>query len=135
MVMGYVVGLRNNRLDEISALVDAGAGAGKVRTYDGSRPATGGAATTLLAENVMSDPAFAAAAAGVLTANAISDDVSANAAGDGTWARVVDSNDVVVLDGSVSTTGGGGDLQYNTVTFSVGLNVAISSFVITGGNP
>ena len=133
MTIGYLVALRNNMLDEIAALVDAGAGAGKLRIYNGSRPATGGTATTLLAELTFSDPAFAAAAAGVLTANAITDDTSADAAGTATWFRVVDSNNVFVYDGSVGTSGE--DLNLNTTTFSVGLNVAISSLTITEGNP
>lgn len=135
MTLGYVAGLRNNQLDEITALVDAGAGAGKLRHYDGSRPATGGAATTLLAENVLSDPSFGAAAAGVLTFNAISDDVSANAAGTGTWMRILDSNDVVVMDGSIGLTSSGEDLELNSVGYTVGLKVEVTAGTITGGNP
>ena len=48
MALGYLVALRNNQLDEIPALIDAGVGAGKLKIYDGVRPATGGTATTLL---------------------------------------------------------------------------------------
>lgn len=133
MTIGYVVLLRNAMLNQIATFADAGAGAAKLRIYDGTRPATGGAATTLLAELIMSDPAFAAAAAAVLTANAISDDVSADAAGTATWMRIVDSNNVVVYDGSVGTAAA--DLILNTVTFSIGLNVAVNSLTITEGNP
>ena len=133
MALGYAVTLRNARLDAIDDAANAGAGAAKLRYYDGSRPATGGAATTLLAEQTMNDPAFGAAAAGVLTANAIADDPSANAAGTGTWARVVDSDNVVVYDGDVGLSGS--DFNLNTTTFSVGLNVATTSVVITAGNP
>ncbi len=133
MALGYIVALRNSRLDEIAALVDAGAGAGLLRIYDGARPATGGAATTLLAELTMSDPAFASAAAGVLTANAITDDASANAAGTATWFRLVDSTGTVVYDGDVATAAS--DLNLNTTTFSIGLNVAVTSLTITEGNP
>lgn len=133
MTIGYVVLLRNAMLDQIDTFANAGAGAAKLRIYDGTRPATGGAATTLLAELVMSDPAFAAAAAAVLTANAISDDTSADAPGTATWMRIVDSNNVVVYDGSVGTAAA--DLILNTVTFSIGLNVAVTSLTITEGNP
>ena len=133
MSLGYLVALRNNMLDEIVTLVDAGAGAGTLRIYDGSRPATGGAATTLLAELTFGDPSFAAAAAAVLTANAITDDSSANAAGTATWFRVVDSDATFVYDGDVSTSGS--DLNLNTTTFSVGLNVSVTSLTITEGNP
>lgn len=132
MTMGYLTALINNQLDEIAALVDAGAGAGLIRIYDGVQPATGGTATTLLAELTMTDPAFAAAAAAVLTANAISDDTSANAAGTATWFRVVDSVGTFVADGTAGT--GGTDLVLNTDVFSIGLNVSISAFTITGGN-
>lgn len=134
MALGYVVLLRNAMLNQIAAFADAGAGAAKLRIYDGSRPATGGAATTLLAELVMNDPAFITPpVAAVLTANAINDDIAANAAGVGTWFRVVDSDNVVVYDGDVGTSGS--DLNLNTTTFSIGLNVAVTSLTITEGNP
>lgn len=133
MALGYLAALRNTRLDAINTLVNAGAGAGLLRIYDGSRPATGGAATTLLAELTFSDPAFTAAAAGVLTASAVTDDTSANAAGTATWFRVVDSVSTFVYDGDVATSGS--DLNLNTTTFSIGLNVSVTSLTITEGNP
>jgi hypothetical protein len=120
-------------LDEITPLVDAGAGAGFLRIYQGTRPATGGAATTLLAELTMSDPAFLAAAAGVVTADTITDDPSANAADTATWFRITDSDGNAVYDGDVGT--GGSDLNLNTTTISVGLNVAVTSLTITEANP
>ena len=58
-----------------------------LRIYDGTRPATGGAATTLLAE-LTCNATFAPAASGVLTLNAITQDSSANA-GTATWFRIV----------------------------------------------
>ena len=132
MTMGYVEGLRDNQLDEITPLFDAGAGAAELRIYNGTQPATGGAATTLQSENVMNDPAFNAAAGGTVSADTIADDTSAVGSSTGTWFRVVDSNDVVVMDGTAGTAAT--DLILNTDVFSVGLNVSISSFVITGGN-
>jgi hypothetical protein len=129
MALQYLVALRNNMLDEINTLINAGAGAGKLRIYDGSQPATGGAVTTLLSENILSDPAAPAASAGVLTFSAISDDTAADATGTGTWFRIVDSNDVFVLDGPIA------DLNLNTNEITIGVNVEISGFVITEGNP
>ena len=70
MTLGLATTLRNARLDQITAAIDAGT-AGLLRIYDGSRPATGGAATTLLAELTLSDPSSGAAAGGVLTFSAI----------------------------------------------------------------
>ena len=132
MTLGYATALRNNQLDEVAALVDAGAAGGKLVLYDGSRPATGGTATTEVATLTFSSTAFAAAAAGVLTANAITDDASATG-GTPTWFRVVDSDDNFVFDGDVGTSGS--DLNLNSTVIAAGSTVSVSSFVITAGNP
>ena len=133
MALAYNVTVRNSRLQEIQIAIDAGPAAGLLRIYDGTRPATGGTATTLLAELTFSDPSFPAAASGVLTANAINDDTSANAAGTATWFRCVDSTAGFVMDGDVGTSGS--DLNLNTTTISAGANVSVTSFVLTAGNP
>lgn len=133
MTLGIVAAVRNAMLDAINAAMNAGAGAGLLRIYDGSRPATGGSATTLLAELTLSDPAAAAASGGVLTFSAITADASANATGTATWFRIVDSTGATVLDGSVGTSGA--DLNLNTTSIVAGANVSISSGTITAGNP
>jgi hypothetical protein len=119
-------------MDEITALVDAVSN-GTLRMYNGSRPATGGAATTLLAELTMSATSFAASSGGVLTANAISDDTSADNSGTATWGRLVDSTGAAVCDFDIGTSGS--DLNLNTTTIAAGINVAVTSFVLTEGNP
>jgi hypothetical protein len=132
MALGYNVTCRNNQLDEISALIDAGAGAGLLRIYDGTRPATCGTATTLGAELTCSDPCAAAAASGVLTFSAITADASANASITATWHRFVDSTGTCVIDGNVGTAGS--DMNLNTTTITVGVQVSCTSYTITGGN-
>lgn len=132
MALGIIAAGRNNMLDELTTLIDAGVSAGLLRIYDGVRPATGGAATTLLAELTFSDPSFPAAAAGTMTANAITDDASANATGTATWFRVADSAGGAVIDGDVGTSGS--DLNLNTTSITSGVNVSVSSFVLTAGN-
>lgn len=134
MTVGIVTATRNARLDLIKTAIDAGAGAGLLRIYDGTRPATGGTATTLLAELTFSDPSAAAASSGVLTFSAITADSSANATGTATWARVVDSTGAFVLDMSVTASGGGGDLQLNSTSITSGQNVSCSSATLTEGN-
>ena len=133
MALGLVTALRNARADQIRVAVDAGAGAGLLRVYDGTRPATGGTATTLLAELTFSDPSAPAASGGVLTFNAITADPSANATGTATWCRVVDSTGAVVFDGSVGTSSA--DYILNTVSITAGVQVSCTSAVITEGNP
>jgi hypothetical protein len=89
MSISYIVGVRNAGLDAITT--QAGASA-LLRIYDGTRPATGGTATTLLAELTCNATFAGAAAAGVLTLNAITQDSSANASGTATWGRIVKSD-------------------------------------------
>ena len=132
MTVGLNVTIRNSRVDLIKTAIDAGAGAGLLRIYDGTRPATGGAATTLLATLTCSDPSAPAAAAGVLTLNAITNGTGV-AAATATWARFVDSTGAHVLDCSVGTAGA--DINLNTTTISIGVTVSVTSAVFTAGNP
>lgn len=132
MTLGINVTIRNARLDQIRTAIDAGATGGYLRVYDGTRPATGGTATTLLAELTFSDPSAAAASGGVLTFNAITADSSANASGTATWCRIVDSTGGFVADGSVGTAGA--DYNLNTTTITAGVQVSCTSAAITEGN-
>ena len=130
MALAYVESLRHTMLDAITTAAGTSA---KLRIYNGTRPATGGAATTLLAELICNATAFAAAATGgVLTLNAISQDASADATGTATWFRIVTSADAFVLDGDVGTSGS--DLNMDSVSFVAGGTVDVTSFTITGGN-
>lgn len=131
--VGLVVATRNSRLNLIRDAIDAGAGAGFLRVYDGSRPATGGTATTLLAELTFTDPSAPNASSGVLTFSAITADASANATGTATWCRIVDSTGAFVLDGSVGTSGQ--DYNLNTTSITSGVQVSCTSATLTEGNP
>lgn len=133
MALAYSTTLRNARLDAIDDAANGGAGAALLRIYDGTRPATGGTATTLLAELTFSDPAFGAAGSGIITAASITQDSSANATGTATWFRVVDSSATFVMDGNVGTSGS--DLNMTTTSIVATQPVSCSSFVITEGNP
>lgn len=132
MTIGLVTAARNAHLDDIRARIDAGATAGFLRVYDGTRPATGGTATTLLAELTFTDPCAPAAASGVLTFSAITADASANASGTATWCRMVDSTGAFVADGSVGTSGA--DYNLSTVTITSGVAVSCTSATLTAGN-
>lgn len=133
MAIAYVTALRNTRMDAINTAANAGAGAALLRIYDGTRPATGGTATTLLAELTFTDPAFSASSGGVLTASAITQDSSANATGTASWFRVVDSSATAVMDGNCGTSGS--DLNLTTLSIVATQPVSVSSFVLTEGNP
>jgi hypothetical protein len=135
MALGYDVAIRNAQLNQVTARIDGGTGAGLLRIYDGTRPATGAAITSqvLLAELTMSDPSAPAASGGVLTLSAITTDASANATGTASWFRIVQSDGTTfAIDGNVGTSGS--DLNLNSVSITSGGSVAITSFTITAGN-
>lgn len=102
--------------------IDAGTGAGTLKIY------TSGDA--LLVTLTFNDPAFGSAVAGVATANAIT---NGTATGTGTAAKFTafDSDDNAVFSGSVTATGGGGDLTLSSVSITSGDTVAISSATYT----
>ena len=130
MALAYNVTLRNTMLDAITTLAGASA---ILDIYDGSRPATGGTATTSLATLTCNATFAAGASGGVLTLNSITQDSSANASGTATWFRIKSSGGTHVMDGNVSTSAS--DLNLTTATIVIGQPVSITSFVITEGNP
>lgn len=130
MSVGYSTALRNARLDAITTAIGA---SGLLRIYDGTRPASGGTATTLLAQLTLSAAFAPAASLGVLTASAIGSDASADATGTATWARLTTSAGVFVADMGVGTSGQ--EVTLNTVSIVIGGTVACTSLVITAGNP
>jgi hypothetical protein len=129
MALAYSTAIRNARLDAVATAVGA---SGLLRFYDGSRPATGGSATTLLAELTCNATFAPSASGGTLTLNAITSDTAANATGTATWFRVVTSGGTFCIDGNVGTSGS--DLNMNTTSFVLNAAVAVTSFTITGGN-
>jgi hypothetical protein len=132
LALAYSQTVRHNRLHAVRDAIDGGAGAGLLRIYDGSRPATCGTATTLLAELTFTDPCAGAASGGVLTMSAITADASANATGTASWFRCVDSTGTCVIDGNVGTSGS--DLNLNSTSINSGVQVSVTSFTITAGN-
>ena len=128
MTTGYSTTLRNSQLDAITTAVG---NAGKLAIYDGTRPATGGTATTKLAEFTLGSPFSGAASAGALSPT-LPSNTTGLAAGTATWFRITTSGGTFVIDGSVGTSGA--DLNLNTTTISVGVTVAITSFSISRGN-
>lgn len=130
MAAGYVTSLRNARLDAITTAVGA---SGKLRIYSGTRPATGGTATTLLVELTLNATFAPAASGGVLTANAITAG-TAVATGTASWARILKSDGTtIVMDLGVGTSGQ--EVTIATTSIVTSATVSVSSLVITAGNP
>ena len=130
MALRISTSARNAAADAIADLVDAGTGAGTLRIYTGTQPATPNTAVTgtLLATVTLVDPAFGAASTGVVT---LADPGSVTGAADGTagWFRVYDSDSNAVFDGACGTSGA--ELNLNTTTISTGVTVDITGGTLT----
>lgn len=88
------------------------------------------AGSTTVATLTFANPAFGAASSGVATAAAITAD---NSAVGGTVAKAEfrQGGGTAVVLCSVTATGGGGDIQLNSVVISTGQSVSISSLTYT----
>ena len=132
MTLSIATAYRSTMCDALVDGLDAGAGAGTIKIYSGTRPANPNASITgtLLATITCADPAFGAASSGVAT---ISDPASVTAVADGTAShfRAADSTGAAVFDGSVTATGGGGDLTLATTTITTGLSVDVTGGTVT----
>ena len=129
MALGFSTTLRNAQNDAITTAAGASA---LLNIYDGTRPATGGTATTLLAQLTCNATFAPSSSGGVLTLNSITSDSSANATGTATWFRITTSGATFVLDGNCGTSGS--DMNLVTVSLVATQPVEITAWTITTGN-
>lgn len=121
-INNIATGVRNSMCDAFVDAIDAGVGAGTLKIYTA-------AFGTLLATLTFSDPAFGAAAAGTATASAITADASADNSGTAAVFRIADSGATTVCEGTVGTSGA--DINFNTVSWTAGDNISVSSMTVT----
>lgn len=134
MAIGISTASRNAAVTAVAALTDADVGAGAIMIRTGAAPATADdpAAGTLLVTIPLNDPAFGGAVAGVATLDVTPVPSAAGvAAGTAGYFRLADNSGDVVLQGSVTVTGGGGDLEVNTTSIGIGTLVEITSGTLT----
>ncbi len=108
----------NAMAEAVRDAIDAGASAGTLKIYDGTRPAnanTAVAGQTLLGTVTLTDPSTGSATAGVLT---VGDPAEVNwaATGTATWCRIADSDGNTVLDGDVGVSASGAFLELSSVS-------------------
>lgn len=122
--------------DALVDLLDNGISQAYVEIRTGTQPANGDdlATGTVLATVNITDPVFGVAAdanpGGRATANAIAT-VTATGTGTATWFRAYDKDDNGVWDGSVSESGGGGDMIIDNEDINSGQDVTITSWTVT----
>ena len=134
MALQYSVTVRNAQLDAVETTVGT---APLLRIYSGSAPANCAAAAsgTLLAEATLPADWMAAASSGSKALSGTWQDASANATGTAGHWRLYDSSGTTChAQGTVTATGGGGDMTLDNTSIASAQSVTITSFTITAGN-
>jgi hypothetical protein len=124
MATTHSTAIRNSIADTVVDSIDGGT------TNPEGRIEIQTAGAVEVATILASNPAFGAATGGVATANAFTDDTNATG---GTAAQYEFQNRDATASffGSVTATGGGGDIELSSVAIGVGDTVSITSFTYT----
>jgi hypothetical protein len=131
--MQYGTTLRNNQLDAIETTIGASP---KLQIFSGAAPANCAAADsgTQLAEITLPADFMSAAAAGVKAKSGTWADFGAIAGVAGHF-RIKDNSETVThIQGTITATGGGGDMTLDNTNIAVGQNVTVVTFSIGAGN-
>lgn len=132
MAQQYADDVRNAMLDAIETVIGVSAIL-EIRSL--AQPANCAAADagTLLASLTLPVDWMGAAASGVKSMLGTWEDLSADATGTAAHFRIKTSGGVCKWQGSVTATGGGGDLTVVSTSFALGQAFTITSFTLTMG--
>ena len=134
MAIQYSAAVRNAELDALETAVGTGA---IMKIRSGSAPATVATADsgTVLATISLGSDWMSAASGGSKAKSGTWQDASADATGTAAHFRIYASDGTTAhIQGTVTVTGGGGDLTLDSVSITAAQVVTISSFTITAGN-
>lgn len=134
MAMQYSTAVRNARLDVVETTIGTSP---ILRVRTGAAPANCAAAdsgTVLATVNLPSDW-MAAAANGTKSMQGTWEDTSADNTGTAGHFRIYASDGTTChVQGTITLTGGGGDMTVDNTSFASGQNFVVTSFTITAGN-
>lgn len=134
MAVQLSVAVRNARLDSIESTIGTSA---ILRIRSGAQPATCATADsgTVLATLSLPVDWMAAASSGSKALSGTWQDLSADATGTAGHFRIYDSGGTVCgIQGSITATGGGGDMTLDNTSIASGQQVTITSFTLTDAN-
>jgi len=134
VALQYSTAVRNAKLDAVETEIGTSAIL-KIRT--GSPPADCSAAdsgTVLATLNLPSDW-MAAASSGSKSRSGTWQDTDADDGGTAGHFRIYDSSDTTChIQGTVTNTGGGGDMEVQNTSIASGQQITVTSFTLTAGN-
>lgn len=135
----FNVAAANAMMTALRDAADAGSGPARIRIYDGNVPydeftflpnATGDASgNTVLAELICADPCATVANKRIIF-NPIAPEPTNLASGTATFFRLFDSDDNVILQGTVGLDGAGADMALSKVDLTAGAETNITYIVI-----
>ena len=134
MAVQLSVAVRNARLDAVETNIGTSA---VLRIRSGAQPATCATADsgTVLATLSLPVDWMAAASSGSKALSGTWQDLSADAAGTAGHFRIYDSGGTVCgIQGSITATGGGGDMTLDNTSIAITQQVTITSFTLTDAN-
>lgn len=136
MALQYSVAVRNARLDAIETTIGTAA---VLKIYDltAGAPANCAAAitATVLATLTLPSDWMNAASSGTKTLLGTWSDTSADASGTADFFRLFASDGTTCgAQGTVTATGGGGDMTVDNTSFAAAQSFTVTTFTITAGN-
>jgi hypothetical protein len=134
MALQYSVAVRNARLDVVESTIGTSAVL-KIRT--GTVPATCATADagTVVATCSLPSDWMAAASSGTKALSGTWSDSSADATGTAAHFRIYASDGTTCgIQGTVTVTGGGGDMTVDNTSFVAAQAFSVTSFTLTAGN-
>jgi hypothetical protein len=133
MALQYSVAVRNARLDVVESTIGAAA---VLKIFTGAPPANAAAADsgTVLATVTLPSDWMNAASAGTKTLFGTWS-TTASAAGTAGYFRLYATGGTVCgAQGTVTATGGGGDMTVDNTSFASGQSFSVTTFTLTAGN-
>lgn len=135
MAIKMSVSVRNSMLDAVEANIGTSAVL-KLRTGTQPTNITDADSGTVLATMTLASDWMAAAASGSKAFTGTWSDPSADSAGTVGHFRLYKSDGTTqCIQGSVSATGGGGDMTIDNVVIAAAQLVTVTGFTLTAGNP
>jgi hypothetical protein len=125
------VATQNRQADSLGSTFYGG---GNLKIYSGSQPSTADTSPTgtLLVTITLPATPFAAASSGVIAKSGTWSGVAgAGSPTNAGWFRIQTSGNTHPLDGAITATGGGGELELDNIAITSGQTVTINSFTIT----
>jgi hypothetical protein len=119
MAITHSTAVRTALATAVRSAIDGGGGAGKIEIYTAARATLLGTCTCAATSGTL--------ASGVLTFGAIAQDTSADATGTAALFDVKDFAGATIFSGTITATGGGGDMTMPSVSITAAEPIQVTS--------